>query len=486
MRIAICDDDEQELAQLSKLVAEYQSRRKVKSDCRIFYNGSDLLRNMKGGEYDLIFLDVLMPGINGIQIARELRDLDQNVKLVFISSSPNFALESYNIGAFHYLLKPANADSLFPLLDKVEYELSRQDEYGFLLQNRKGIVRISYAELEYTEVINKKLFFYLTDGTVYETTAALSEYEERLLTRPEFIKTHRSYLANLSRIQSVDIHSAVTKSRRVIPISRSRHHLVRDAYMKFIQQSESGIVPDIQEAVSVPRKHSPGPWQILLVDDDPSDRAFWSDILQRHGCIVHQAENGETALKLAADRPYDCILLDVMIPGEDGFSVCERLHKLVHTPVIFLSCVTESDRQVAGFAAGGIDYITKDTPAELFWAKVETRIKLALSDRTQLCFGPLLLDLTEHKALMDGKELLLTSVEFDILQCLSEHMEHIFTPEEIFHMIWMEQPWDGGQTVQMHMSRLRQKLEKAWEEHHFIETVWGKGYRFVPAADHLN
>ena len=219
------------------------------------------------------------------------------------------------------------------------------------------------------------------------------------------------------------------------------------------------------------------------MDDDPEDRIFWADILRRHGCIVHLAGNGEDALKLAADEMYHCILLDVMIPGDDGFAVCGKLRGLTSAPVIFLSCLTESDRQVEGFSVGGIDYITKDTPAELFWAKVETRIRLSVSDRTQFRYGPLLLDLTGRKVLVNGEELLLTPIEFDILWLLSQHLDHVFTPEEIFDMVWGGQPWDGGKMVQTHMSRLRRKLEKAWTEHHFIETVWGQGYRFVPTGN---
>lgn len=104
----------------------------------------------------------------------------------------------------------------------------------------------------------------------------------------------------------------------------------------------------------------------------------------------------------------------------------------------------------------------KDTPIDLFWAKVETRIKLAAKDRTQFRYGPPHLDLMGHKVLINGKELLLTLIEFDILCLLSEHLEHVFTPEEIFGMVWGGQPWDGGKMVQTHMSRLRRKLEKAW------------------------
>ena len=485
MRIAVCDDDEREINHLSELITEYQLSRGVSLDCHFFHNSVDFLCDVKCGEYDLVLLDVVMPGISGIKAAQELREKDKNVKLIFISLSPEFAVESYSVDAYHYLLKPVDANALFSLLDKAGKELSTQEEQGFVLKNREGVVRLSFAEIEFVEVINKKVSFHLTDGVIREVTAALADIEGELLTRQEFIKTHRSYIVNLNCVQSIGVNCAVTKRGHSIPVSRQRHNQVQNAYMNFLNRTVTpASVPDGQTVLSSEKQErNDGLWRILLVDDEPVERTFWADILRCHGCIVHLAGNGEDALGLAADETYDCILLDVMIPGEDGFSICGRLRRLTHAPVIFLSCVTESDKQVQGFLAGGIDYITKDTPAELFWAKVETRIKLAVSDRTQLRYGPLLLDLTGRKVLINGEELLLTPIEFDILWQLSEHLDHVFTPEEIFSMVWGGQPWDGGKMVQTHMSRLRRKLEKAWGEHHFIEAVWGQGYRFVPTGN---
>lgn len=485
MRVAICDDDECEIEHFSKLITEYRLSRGRNLECRFFCNSIDFLCDVKGGEYDLVLMDVVMPGIGGIKAAQELREKDGNVKIVFVSSSPEFAVESYHVDAYHYLLKPVDADALFSLLDRIAKELSVQRERGLVLKNREGVVRLSFAEIEFVEVINKKVSFHLTGGVIREVTAALADLEGELLTRQEFIKTHRSYVVNLNCVESIDANCAVTKSGHSIPVSRQRHNQVQNAYMDFLSRSGAFTSMVDGQAALFPEKHgrSDGLWRILLVDDEPVDRTFWADILRRHGCMVHLAGNGEDALKLAAEVTYDCILLDVMIPGEDGFTICGKLHELTHAPVIFLSSITEPDRQVEGFSAGGIDYITKDTSAELFWAKVETRIKLAVSDRTRLKFGPLLLDLTGRKVLVNGEELLLTPIEFDILWQLSEHMDHVYTPEEIFEMVWSGQPWDGGRLVQTHMSRLRRKLEKAWGEHHFIEAVWGQGYRFVPVKD---
>ncbi len=477
MRIAVCDDDEWEISRTKELITAYQMSREVPVECQYFTNGTDFLCELRGGEYDLVLLDVLMPGVSGIQAAQELKELDRNVRLVFVSTSPEFAVESYSLGAYYYLLKPIDADSFFALLDRIRGELSAQAEQGLILKSREGIVRVSFAQLVYVEVINKTVFFYLSDGIVHEVSATLADFEGELLLRPEFLKTHRSYLVNLSYVQAIDINCVMMKNGHNVPVSRKRRGQVQDAYVQFLHQAErGGVVP----AADRPERPD-GPWQILLVDDNPADCTVWADVLRGHGCIVQLADNGEDALRLATGSSYDCVLLDVMIPGEDGFSVCERLRELMDTPIIFLSCLTEPDKQVEGFAAGGIDYITKDTPAELFWAKVETRIRLAKSERTQLRFGSLLLDLAKRKVLIDETELALAPVEFDILCRLSERAGHIFTPEEIYGMIWGSQPWDGGQLVQMHMSRLRRKLEKAWEGHRFIEAVWGQGYRFVPA-----
>lgn len=473
MRIAVCDDDEREISRIGKLITEYQMSREKSVDCHYFMSSTDFLCELRGGEYDLVLLDVLMPGAGGIQAAKELRELDKNVRIIFVSASPEFAVESYSVGAYYYLLKPIEAEAFFTLLDKIEGELSARVEQGFILKSRDGVVRVAFAGLAYVEVINKTVFFHMADGTVREVTATLADFEGKLLSREEFLKTHRSYLVNLNFIQAIDMNCIMMKDGHSIPVSRQRRSMVQDTYMRFLHQGGAG------DSAAHKTGRNDGPWRILLVDDNPAECTFWVDILQSHGCIVRMADNGEDALRLAGDG-CDCVLLDVLLPGEDGFSICERLHKSMDIPVIFLSCLTEADKQVEGFAAGGIDYITKDTPGELFWAKVETRIRLAMSERTQIRYGPLLLDLAGRRVLINEKELSLTPVEFDILCRLAERTGHIFTPEEIYGMIWGSRPWDGGQMVQMHMSRLRRKLEKAWEGHHFIEAVWGQGYRFVP------
>ena len=171
-----------------------------------------------------------------MQAAREGRERAKNVRLIFVSASPEYAVNRYDVGAYHYLLKPVHVDSLIPLLDKIGGELSAQTEQVFILKSRDGVVRVAFDRLTYVEVINKTVFFHLADGTVHETTATLAEFEEKLLSRPEFLKTHRSYLVNLRHIQAIDINFATMKNGHSILISRKRRSQVQEAYMRVLQQ----------------------------------------------------------------------------------------------------------------------------------------------------------------------------------------------------------------------------------------------------------
>lgn len=481
MRIAICEEDEIELGRILELILEYRSEQDATLEYHCFNNSTDFLDAVKDREYDLVLLDVLMQGVTGMQAAQELREWDKYIKIIFISSSPEFAMESYSVEAYHYLLKPIEGDSLFRLLEKVKRELAEEEGQGIILRSRRGIVRVLFSEIEYIEVINKTVSFHLADSIIYEVTAALTDFEGKFLVRQEFFKPHRSYLINLHYVQAINAYHVITVNGHSIPVSRRRYNELQDTYMHFwLRGKGAGAEPENLKGVDGEPKSVDVPWRILLVDDDPVECAFWADMLRDHGCVVQLAKSGEEALKLAAGCVFDCVLLDVMLPGEDGFSICRRLCGIIQAPVIFLSSHTESEKQLQGFALGGVDYITKDTSAELVWAKVKTRIRLADIDRSRFCYGALILDLKERRVLIEGKELDLTPIEFDIMWKLSENTGHTFTPEEIFAVIWGGKTWDGGKMVQSHMSRLRRKLERAYGEHCFIETVWGEGYRFVP------
>lgn len=482
IHIGICDDDERELSRVMELLAQYKQEHQPDCICKNFRSAVELLSELRGGEYDLLLMDVLMPGLSGMQAAREIRGIDQKVKLLFMSSSPEFAVESYAVGAFSYLLKPVKPDELFALLDRALEELTHQDISGLAVKGRTGFTHIPFSRLEYVEVMSKTVCFHLSDGSVVETSGTLAAYEEELLERSEFLKVHRSYIVNLSYVETLDRGVVATRLSHEIPIGRTLCAQVKDAYMRFLFETKHAAAsPPLTEPPVLPTRQPDGVYRVLLVDDEESEQSRWAGIIRGHGCEVVCAKDGATAQEHSLREHFDCVVLDVLLSGEDGFALCQSLHEQTGAPVVFLSCLTDTDSQLRGFSCGGVDYITKDTPAELFWRKVETRIRISSGKRTQLSFGPLLLDQGLHRVTLENRELVLTLTEFDLLWFIAEQPDKIYTPEELYRGVWGDSSWDDGRMVQVHMSKLRRKLGKAYPAHCFIETAWGEGYRFVPA-----
>lgn len=378
MRIAVCDDNRSELEHLQRLLDEYKNIRGLSIDCQVFESGVDLLFYMKGGEYDIIFLDIIMAGMNGIETAREIRDLDKNVKLGFLSSSSEFAVDSYSVRAGFYLLKPVLEDRLFPILDRMNAELCSPNQDFLAIKSKSGFMRLPFDKLEYLEIMNKTIFFHMTDGSVHESTGTLSDYEEKLLPRSDFFKIHRSYLVNLKQIQNLSGKGAVLCTGHILPVSRALYVRARDAYMNFMFQHEENMEYPQPLNNREGEKAEPltGSYRVLYVDDDRNEQEYWSSTMREKGCEVHNASGQKEAIRLAQTHTYDCILLDVRLENENGFNVCRNLKNLTDSPVIFFSCLTDQESQLLGFEAGGQDYITKDCTTALFWAKLETYLRL--------------------------------------------------------------------------------------------------------------
>lgn len=378
MKIAVCDDNAAELEHLEGLLDEYKSVRGFPIDCQVFTSGIDMLFHMKGGEYDIILLDVIMSGINGIETAREIRDIDKNVKLGFLSSSSEFAVDSYSVGAGFYLLKPVMEDRLFPILDQTNAELCTPNQDFLAVKSKNGFMRLPFEKLEYLEIMNKTIFFHMIDGSVQESTGTLSDYEEKLLPRSDFFKIHRSYLVNLKQIQNLSGKGAVMCTGHILPVSRSLYARARDAYMNFMFQNEDkGDYPlRLKDRERADSEQAYDSYRILFVDDDRDEQEYWAKAMRERGCEVHIASRQEEAVCFAQVHTYDCILLDVRLGKESGFKVCRKLKAWTDAPVIFFSCLTDQESQLLGFEAGGQDYITKDNAVPLFWAKLESYLRL--------------------------------------------------------------------------------------------------------------
>lgn len=233
LRIAVCDDDLQELTRISNLLNQYHAEKEPAFQYDTFTNALDLLDGMKGYSYQVLFLDVLMPGFNGMEAAREIRRFDGEVKIIFLTSSREFAVESYGVDAFYYMLKPGTEQKLFPLLDKIFLDAQRGEE-ALPIKTSSGFTRIPYGKMEYVEVFNKKVRFHLSDGTTKEVNGSLADFEGPLLSREAFIKVHRSYIVNMASVLSLNQKELTTGTGKAVPISRLLTAAVREAYMQYL------------------------------------------------------------------------------------------------------------------------------------------------------------------------------------------------------------------------------------------------------------
>lgn len=243
LRIAICDDDSRDLLQIASLLESYRHDRKAEFSYVSFQSAAELLASMDSRDYDLLLLDMLMPGINGMQAAREIRERNSLIQIVFLTSSPEYAVESYSVRAYYYILKPASEEKLFPILDKLLDDFKKPED-ALLIKTQSNIFSIPYGKIEYIEVSSKKLYFNLTDGSTREVTGRLADLEQALLKRPGFFKVHRSYFVNLQWVQELRQGELVTMSGRRVPVSRTVYLQARTAYTQFLFSEAEDLVHD--------------------------------------------------------------------------------------------------------------------------------------------------------------------------------------------------------------------------------------------------
>lgn len=237
LKIAVCDDDNAELSHITALLERYQAQKHIAARIDLFHSAMELMDALRSANYQLLLLDILMPGFTGIQAARELRTFDSETKIIFLTSSPEFAVESYRVDAFYYLLKPIRQGELFPVLDRLLQRLRRAED-TLLLTMPSGLVRLPYSGIEVLEVNSKRLLFYLTDGSVREIPGTLTQYEPQLLGHGGFVKVHRSYLVNMDYIRHFRSNELLTCSGRAVPVSRLLSAAVRKEYLDFLFQKE--------------------------------------------------------------------------------------------------------------------------------------------------------------------------------------------------------------------------------------------------------
>ncbi|MFL0253220.1 response regulator transcription factor [Clostridium neuense] len=225
--------------------------------------------------------------------------------------------------------------------------------------------------------------------------------------------------------------------------------------------------------------------KILIVDDDKEILNLISIYLNNEGYTVIKAMNGNTALKLVEEEKPKLVVLDIMMPGIDGLEVVRRIRQNLNIPIILLSAKVQNNDKIAGLLTGADDYITKPFDELEFVVRVKTLLRRTyLFDKKDekknddlLQLGQVAIKKSTHSVFVCDKPITLTAREFDILFLLANSPGRVFSAEEIFERVWKEKYFQSNNTVMVHISNLRDKIESQLEGEKLIHTVWGVGYK---------
>ena len=233
-RIAVCDDDTHSLAHMISLIEEYQFISPFHFEYASFHSGLELASVLECGKhFDVYCLDIVMPGYDGIELGKEIRDYDKSAQIIYFTSSPEFALESYAVRAANYILKPITKEKVFSVLNDVLEQIEREKEAFLVLKTTLGIQKILLSNLVYAEAMGRKVLYHLASGRTLECSARFTEVCDTLLDYHFFIKPHRSYLVNMNYINTIETTEITLQISDSIPIAQGKSKEVKDCYLSF-------------------------------------------------------------------------------------------------------------------------------------------------------------------------------------------------------------------------------------------------------------
>ena len=225
--------------------------------------------------------------------------------------------------------------------------------------------------------------------------------------------------------------------------------------------------------------------RILIVEDESAIAELEKDYLELSGFEVEVANEGKTGLDKAMTEDYDLIILDLMLPGLDGFEICRQVRAEKNTPIIMVSAKKDDIDKIRGLGLGADDYMTKPfSPSELVarvkahMARYERLVGSAIEENKLIEIRGLKIDVTARRVWVNGEEKTFTTKEFDLLTFLASHPNHVYTKDELFSEIWDMESLGDIATVTVHIKKIREKIEFDTSNPQYIETIWGVGYRF--------
>ena len=207
-----------------------------------FTNGFDLIEHIEsGGSFDVILLDIVMSGYTGIQTAKELRTKHYSNRIVFLTSSPEFAIDSYSVKAYHYSLKPIQKEELFDLINQISREVHVENSQSILVKAECGLYKVCIYQLEYCEFFNRIITWHLSDGTVFRSSGSMRHLEQYMKDFHCMIKPHRSFMINMDYISKMTGSGIEMECGTLIPIPRIKYNEILTLYKNYFfsnQQNE--------------------------------------------------------------------------------------------------------------------------------------------------------------------------------------------------------------------------------------------------------
>ena len=220
---------------------------------------------------------------------------------------------------------------------------------------------------------------------------------------------------------------------------------------------------------------------ILVIEDNEELGKLISDFLSREGYLVEWKTNAEEGLELVKTAAFKLLLLDVMLPGMDGYEALQEIRRDQRIPVLMMSARTDDQSKILGLELGADDYIDKPFSVEVLGFKIKALMRRAYDmaeDRQLLTYDRITMDVTTRTVYKDGKEVSITGKEFDLLEYMMRHPEQVIKKEQLFDEVWGYDCFSEQGSLNVHIRWLREKLEDVPKNPALIQTVWRVGYRF--------
>ncbi len=240
IKIVVCDDDQTSMEQIKGLLHAYGREKEIRMDIHTYTSALEVQEALTAGELenaDLLMLDIMMEGKNGIELAEDIRKKDRNIPIVFATTSPEFALKAYHVFAVRYLLKPLENEAVWEMLDFVIAHLLTKKDKIFGINTKKGCVNVNFSEIVHVENVARKMCVTMKDGKIYQSVGIRDSFEkqvEALLQEENFIQPHKSYVVNLDYVSSYTTTILHMDNNNDIPISRRNSLEVKTRYLKYL------------------------------------------------------------------------------------------------------------------------------------------------------------------------------------------------------------------------------------------------------------